>query len=72
MARTLNEIKEYLETQLDEITLMELLNLTSSDLVAAFDNRIEILWLERRFDDLIEDDEESDDDSRCEQRQHGR
>ena len=66
MARTLNEIKEYLETQLDEITLMELLNLTSSDLVAAFDNRIEILWLERRFDDLIEDDEESDDDSRCE------
>lgn len=41
MTLTLQEIKEKLAEEYDEITLLELLNLTSYDLVDAFFERIE-------------------------------
>ena len=39
--RTLNEIKELIVQQIDEVDLIELLGLTSQDIVNAFDYLIE-------------------------------
>lgn len=50
MSLTLAEIKDRLK-QLDEITLMEILNLSSEDLVEAFEERI----FQRLNPDLLED-----------------
>ena len=50
MSLTLEEIKDRLR-RIDEITLLEVLNLNSEDLVERFEDRI----LERLTDDLVED-----------------
>ena len=55
MSLTLEEIKDRLR-RIDEITLLEVLNLNSEDLVERFEDRI----LERLTDDLVEDLEEMD------------
>ena len=44
---TLEELKERLAERVDEITLMEILNINSEDLVTAFSDRIE-----EKFEDL--------------------
>lgn len=50
MSRTIEELKEYISHNVDEVNLLELLNLTSEDLVEAFHDKIE-----ERFDKLIYD-----------------
>ena len=40
MNLTLNELKEKFTSQLDELSILELLEITSSDLVEAFSDRI--------------------------------
>jgi hypothetical protein len=44
---TLEELKECLAQRVDEITLLEILNIKSNDIVEAFESRIE-----DRFDSL--------------------
>ena len=41
MTATLNELKEYLTDKMPETDLLELLNITSEDLVIAFEEYIE-------------------------------
>lgn len=45
---TLPELQEYLATQVDEVSVLELLNITSEELAERFIDRIE-----ERFDILI-------------------
>lgn len=40
MARTYNELLEYLAEQVDEITLLESLEITSQDIVDRFEDKI--------------------------------
>lgn len=47
---TLEELKERLIERVDEVTLLELLNVTSEDLVEAFSDEIE-----NNYDKLIEE-----------------
>lgn len=54
MTRTFQELKEHLATW-DELDLVEALKVTSTDLVNAFEDRIE-----EYFDTLSEDEEELD------------
>jgi hypothetical protein len=59
---TLTELKEKLAKELDEITLLEVLDIRGNDLVEAFEDRIE-----ERFDQLIaEFDPEDDSDEESE------
>ena len=54
MSRTFDELLEYLAEQVDEVTLLEVLEITSDELVNRFEDKIkELAW---RF----EDDEETE------------
>lgn len=57
MALTLQEIKTKLAEQYDEVSLLEMLNIDSYDLVEAFLDRIEDNY-DRLAQDLSLDDEE--------------
>lgn len=61
MATTFHDLKEKLK-QLDEITLMEELDVSSEDLVERFEDHIELKFdrLCRIFDDDEEDPQEED------------
>jgi hypothetical protein len=50
---TLVELKEKLVEQVDEITLIEILNLTTEDIVEAFSDKIEEQYekLQKEYDD---------------------
>jgi len=52
---TFEELKARLAEELDEVGLVELLNITSFDLVDLFQDRVEDLWLTHRLDDFCED-----------------
>ena len=62
-----SEVKELLATRKDEIELVELLNLTSFDLVETFEDQFEAIWLSGRLDTFIKDEteEEVDHDDNC-------
>lgn len=58
---TLQDLMEHIKANVEEVTLLELLNLKSEDLVDAFQDRIE-----ERFDYLVKElmsDNPNDDDS---------
>ncbi len=57
MASTFQEVKESLIQHMDEVALVELLNLTSEDLVNTFEHQIETLWLSGKLDSWIGDDD---------------
>lgn len=59
MQLTLEELKERLAERLDEITLLELLNITSYDLVERFSDLIENNYdkLQKEINDDYETDE---------------
>jgi hypothetical protein len=59
MQLTLEELKERLADRLDEITLLELLNITSYDLVERFSDLIEDNYdkLQKEINDDYETDE---------------
>jgi hypothetical protein len=59
MQLTLEELKERLADRLDEITLLELLNITSYDLVERFSDLIEDNYdkLQKEINDDYEPDE---------------
>jgi hypothetical protein len=57
MAVTLTELQEKLK-KIDEVSLMEVLEITSEDMVQRFIDRIE-----ERFDELVTEFEDPDDDS---------
>jgi hypothetical protein len=59
MQLTLEELKERLAERLDEITLLELLNITSYDLVERFSDLIEDNYdkLQKEINDDYETDE---------------
>ena len=50
MELTLEELKERLETQFDEVSILELLEINSHDLLAAFSDRVE-----DNYDKLLEE-----------------
>ena len=50
MARTLAELKEALVMEYDEYTLLEILDISSEELVEAFEEKIQ-----NKFDKLVED-----------------
>lgn len=54
MALTLEDLKEKLMRE-DEVTLLEILEINSEDLVERFDDKIELKW-----DQLIEEYDEED------------
>lgn len=56
MSLTLEDLKEKLMRE-DEVTLLEILEINSEDLVERFDDKIELKW-----DQLIEEYEEDEDD----------
>lgn len=55
MSLTLEELKNKLATVYDEVSLLEILNINSFDIVAAFSDRIEY-----RFEKLEKEIEEDD------------
>jgi len=59
MQLTLEELKERLANRLDEITLLELLNITSYDLVERFSDLVEDNYdkLQKEINDDYETDE---------------
>jgi|TARA_R110000868_G_scaffold188570_1_gene431345 hypothetical protein len=59
MQLTLEELKERLANRLDEITLLELLNITSYDLVERFSDLVEDNYdkLQKEINDDYEPDE---------------
>ena len=59
MQLTLEELKELLADRLDEITLLELLNITSYDLVERFSDLVEDNYdkLQKEINDDYETDE---------------
>ncbi|MDE1816602.1 MAG: hypothetical protein KGL35_13580 [Bradyrhizobium sp.] len=58
MTLTLQEVKEKLAEQYDEVTLLEILEINSYDIVEAFFEKIE-----EKYDKLTEDLEEETDSS---------
>jgi hypothetical protein len=50
MAKTFDELLEYIADNIDEITIMETLELTSEDLVERFCDKIE--KVKHKFEDL--------------------
>ena len=56
MSLTLEEVKELLAKRLDEVTLLEVLEISSEDLVEAFSDKIEekMELLERELEDWEE------------------
>jgi len=64
MATTFQELKESLIEQMDEVALVELLNLTSEDLVNTFSHQLETMWLNGRLDSWLGEEDESDNDLR--------
>jgi len=57
-----SEVKELLATRKDEIELVELLQLSSFDLVETFEDQLEALWLSGRLDTFINDESPQEDD----------
>ena len=57
MALTLNDVVERLK-QIDEVSLMELLEITSEDMVSRFLDRVEM-----KYDILLREFEEDDEDA---------
>jgi hypothetical protein len=56
MARTFDELLEFLAENLDEVTLMEILEINSYDVVEAFSDRIKNNL--DKFSDIQEEDHE--------------
>lgn len=57
---TLTELKERLAEQVDEITLLEVLNIKADDIVEAFQDRIE-----ERMEQLTKEYFEGENDNNC-------
>jgi len=57
MAVTLPELKQKLIEMYDEVSLLEILQISAEDIVERFDDRIE-----EKYDDLIEELEEEEPD----------
>lgn len=57
MAVTLPELKQKLIEMYDEVSLLEILQISTDDIVERFDDRIE-----EKYDDLIEELEEEESD----------
>jgi len=64
MATTFQELKESLIEQMDEVALVELLNLTSEDLVNTFSHQLETMWLNGRLDSWLGEEDTDDNDLR--------
>jgi len=50
MSRTIEELKEYISHNVDEVGVLELLDISAEDLVEAFHDRIE-----ERYDKLLKE-----------------
>lgn len=62
MAITFQELKERLSQRVEETDMLELLQLTTSDLIEAFEDRIETLWQDRRLEEYTQDEEIENED----------
>lgn len=62
MNLTLQELKELLKNQVDEISLLEVLNITAEDIVEKFEDRIEENHdrLAREFESESQEESETD------------